>query len=134
MKCTWIVQNVFDEKRSTFHTHGLNRYGSLELELNLPMEPNQATRFINLIADRVSKGMKYASGDKVTDIFTLPFYLFETQPIFGEMYERVLRIVFPDPQVKYPWDAGCDPVYAKQLSDWEIARMKIILRNGGQIS
>lgn len=128
MNCTWIIHCVFDETTVAYHTHGLKRYGSPELELNLPLEQKQAGMYINLIAEQISKGKRYISGDKETEIFTLPFYLLETRPIFGEKNELVLRIVFPDPQVKYPWDGGCEPIYANQLSFREILLMKRLLQ------
>ena len=52
MTPTWIIHFIPCGQPS-YHTHGLNRYGSLELELNLPLEPRQAMLFINLIANEV---------------------------------------------------------------------------------
>ena len=44
MKLTWIIHFIPCGKPS-YHTHGLDQYGSLELELNLPLQPRQATQF-----------------------------------------------------------------------------------------
>ena len=54
MTPTWIIHFIPCGQPS-YHTHGLNRYGSLELELNLPLEPRQAMLFINLIANEVAE-------------------------------------------------------------------------------
>lgn len=103
MKPTWIIHFVLCEHPS-YHTHGLDRYGSLELELNLPLTQRQATLFINLIADEVAeKGKRYQSGDREDDVFNLPFYLFETNAIHSSKpTDRVLRILFCDPDGRYP--------------------------------
>lgn len=81
MKPTWIMHFIPCGQPS-YHTHGLNEYGSLELELNLPLEPRQAMQFINLIANEVAeRGKRYRSGDREDDVFNFPFYLFETAPL-----------------------------------------------------
>lgn len=75
MRPTWIIHFIPCGQPS-YHTHGLDAYGSLELEVNLPLDPNQATFFINLIANEVAeKGKRYHSGDREDDVFNLPFYL-----------------------------------------------------------
>ena len=54
MTPTWIIHFIPCGQPS-YHTHGLDRYGSLELELNLPLDLQQATLFINLIANEVAE-------------------------------------------------------------------------------
>jgi len=56
---TWTIHNICDGKQFTYHTYGLNVYGSLELELNLPLIPKQAALFINLIAKDIAEGKRY---------------------------------------------------------------------------
>lgn len=127
----WIIHQVCDGQHMSFHTHGLNLYSSLELELNLLLVPKQAMQFINLIGMSIAEGKHYTSGERVDDIFTLPFYLLETSPIHGTFDgERVLRIIFCDPQMKYPWDAGCDLRYQAQLAESEIQEMRQLLGKG----
>ncbi len=130
MKPTWIIHNVFDEEKVTFHTHGLNEYGSLELELNLPLAPEQGMLFVNLVADTIAKGTKYRSGQFVEGIFTTGLYLFETEAIHdSDDSTRVLRIIFPDPAFLFPWDNGCSMSYKAQLKAEEIEEMKVILED-----
>ena len=115
MTPTWIIHFIPCGQPS-YHTHGLNRYGSLEL--NLPLEPRQAMLFINLIANEVAeKGKRYCSGDREDDVFNLPCYLFETAPIRPSRdNDRVLRILFCDPAGKYPWEPECEAPYSNQLN------------------
>lgn len=35
---TWMIHQVFNEQSVNYHTHGVNEYNSLELEINLPIE------------------------------------------------------------------------------------------------
>ena len=129
MKPTWIIHFIPCGKPS-YHTHGLDQYGSLELELNLPLQPRQATQFINLIANEVAEhGTRYRSGDREDDVFTLPFYLFETVPIQpSKEDDRVLRILFCDPAGRYPWGTGCEAPYSEQLDANEKQAMEALLR------
>ena len=129
MKPNWIIHFIPCENVS-YHTHGLNQYGSLELELALPLETRQATRFINLIANEIAeKGKRYSSGDRDDGVFNVPFYLFQTSPIQpSRPCDQVLRILFCDPAGKYPWEPDCQEPYADQLSGSEKAAMAALVQ------
>lgn len=134
MNPTWIIHFIPCDQ-SSYHTHGLDAYGSLELELNLPLTAHRAGLFINLVANEIAeKGKRYRSGDREDNVFNLPFYLFETTPIRPSRdNDRVLRILFCDPAGKYPWEPGCTVPYSDQL-DLEEKRVIIALlreRKGG---
>lgn len=128
MKPDWIIHAVCCE-HPTFHTHGLRRHGSLELELNLPLNHKQAAQFINLIAAEVAEqGKRYQSGERIDDVFTLPFYLLQTQAVHNSRPDdQVLRILFCDPALKYPWEDGCQAPYADQLDGEERIAMPALL-------
>lgn len=137
MSVDWIIHFIPCTPQPSFHTHGLDRHNSLELELNLALKPKQAMQFINLIAmDMVKTGKRYQSGDREDDVFNLPFYLFETNPIQpSRPGDRVLRILFCDPDNKYPWEEGCQPPYSDQLNPSEAAAMRALLeRKKGVLS
>lgn len=129
MEPTWIIHFISCGQPS-YHTHGLDRYGSLELELNLPLKPRQATQFINLIANEIAEhGKRYRSGDRDDDVFSLPFYLYETAPIRPSRdNDRVLRILFCDPAGKYPWEPECEVPYSMQLDTKEKQAMAALLQ------
>lgn len=128
MKPTWIIHFIPCEKLS-YHTHGLDQYDSLELELNLPLQEHQAMQFINLIANEVAEhGKRYRSGDREDDVFSLPFYLFETAPIQpSKENDRVLRILFCDPAGRYPWEPDCEVPYSEQLDADEKLAMRALV-------
>lgn len=125
---TWIIHFIPCD-HSSYHTHGLDAYGSLELELNLPMVPQRAGLFINLVANEIAeKGKRYRSGDREDDVFNLPCYLFETVPIRPSRdNDRVLRILFCDPAGKYPWEPECEAPYSNQLNMLEKQAMIALL-------
>ena len=50
MSVDWIIHFIPCTPQPSFHTHGLDRHNSLELELNLALKPRQAMQFINLTA------------------------------------------------------------------------------------
>lgn len=129
MNPTWIIHFIPCGKVS-YHTHGLNQYGSLELELALPLESRQAMQFINLIANEIAeKGKRYRSGDRDDDVFNVPFYLFQTRPIRpSRPDDQVLRILFCDPAGKYPWEPDCQEPYDGQLSGPEKAKMEALVQ------
>ena len=130
MRPDWIIHYILCDRPSS-HTHGLDKYGSLELELNLPVSDKKATEVLNLVGEAIAeKGRRYRSGDYEDGIFTLPFYLFETESaVPGSVSNRVLRILVCDPDGKYPWEAGCDPDYAAQLNDSEKREMAQLYRH-----
>ena len=78
MRPDWIIHYILCDRPSS-HTHGLDKYGSLELELNLPVSDKKATEVLNLVGEAIAeKGRRYRSGDYEDGIFTLPFYLYPT--------------------------------------------------------
>ena len=48
MKPDWIIHYILADRPSS-HTHGLDRHGSLELELNLPVPQEKAQMILNLL-------------------------------------------------------------------------------------
>lgn len=129
MKVDWSIYCCPCAKHPSYHTHDLSVHGSLDLELNLALVPEQAMRFINhIVMDMLEHGKRYQSGDRVDGVFNVPFYLFETTPVLKDMVSgRVLRILFCDPDGKYPWEDGCQPSYSDQLDPDETAAMRDLL-------
>lgn len=130
MKPDWIIHYILDDWPSS-HTHGLDRHGSLELELNLPVAQEKAAMILNLLGLEIAeKGKRYRSGDREKDVFTVPVYFYETTPAVPDAYfTRVLRVLFCDPDGKYPWEPDCAPGYAEQLSRAEKSDMARIVQH-----
>ena len=129
MKPDWIIHYIICERPSS-HTHGLDRHGSLELELNLPVPQEKAMMILNLLGMEVAERRKhYRSGDRECDVFTLPVYFLETVPAVPDAYfTRVLRVLLCDSDGNYPWEPDCAPGYSEQLSPGEKREMAQIIR------
>ena len=54
MKPDWIIHYILCERPSS-HTHGLDRHGSLELELNLPVIQEKAKMILNLMGLEIAE-------------------------------------------------------------------------------
>lgn len=112
---TWIIHGVLEDEGIVYHTHGLDAYGSKELELNLPLEQKVAQHFLNLIGAEIANGRNFTDQEVVDDLFNVPIVFREVVGIHSENQELHLRVIFPDVNDKFPWDAGCQPAYASQI-------------------
>ena len=115
-KPTWMIHGVCGGGNTVYHTHGLNEYGSLELELNLSLEKNQACQFINLIGLEIANGKKFKDGDFDDTIFNCKIAFKEVEGIYEEN-QKCLRVIFPDTNYKFPWEDGCEEPYKWQISE-----------------
>ena len=122
IKVDWIIHGVIEEDGSlSYHTHGLDKHGMLELELNFSLESKQAVSFINLIAYHFIKNNIIVKEDYISeDIFTCPVYFKKlkakhTENKFGYKTD-IIRIIFQDPNFLFPWEEGCQEEYKKQLN------------------
>lgn len=114
-KPTWIIHGVGDENTPlSYHTHGLDKYGSLELEINLNIQNELAGYIINEIGLKIANGEKIMNMDIIEDVVTAPLVVVRTKGIHSE--EEVLRIIIPDENLKFPWEEGCSEKYIKQVS------------------
>lgn len=113
---TWIIHGVVGGPYGNvvYHTHGLDKLDSLELELNLPLNQQQAMGFINIIGYAIANGRKLKNNDIIEDLFSCKVFIKEVEGIYGEG-EKNLRIVFPDPNFKFPWEDGCEEPYKSQI-------------------
>lgn len=112
----WIVHQVIGEDRVVYHTHGLDKHGLTELELNVPIETRQATYFINLIADHLIENNIVIKDEYVDEgnIFNCNVFFRRVKGIYGNGEENI-RIIFPDENGLYPWDDDCLEPYKSQI-------------------
>lgn len=117
MKIEWDIHHVIDEPAS-FHTHGLEQFGSLEIEIALPLYPHEGAMFCNNLGAAIRDGLKVEDGQMVEGLFNLPVFFFKTMPLHGD--KEVYRVVFPDEKGYFPWDMNgetrCDDHYIEQIS------------------
>ena len=116
---TWMIHQVFDEHSADYHTHGLNKYNSLELEINLPIEKELAMYILNEIGlEMANKKRELKDGDIIEEIVNVKLAVVKTRGVRSDAHkgeESVFRIILPDENLKFPWDEGCDAVFKKQI-------------------
>lgn len=115
-KFDWEIHNVVDNPIS-FHTHGLDKYDSLEIEIVLPLHLKEGASFCNCIGAAIAEGLKIEDGLMVEGLFNLPIYFFKTMPIHGD--KEVFRAIFPDENGFFPWEeengVKCSKGYIDQI-------------------
>jgi len=96
-----------------FHTHGLDlTYKHLDFQIVVPMDPKCAHNLLCSFADRVKAGERFKVGDRVDKIIA------KSDVLLADAMEndrKVLRIVLPDPEWRFPGDPECDEMYAGQV-------------------
>lgn len=112
LEVDWMVHMILGDPLS-FHTHGLDRHGSLEIEILLPLSKEQGIMLCNCIGESIAQGLKIEDGQMVEHIFNVPIYFFKTMPLHGE--KEVLRAVFTDELGRYPWEPDCAEPYKRQI-------------------
>lgn len=117
----WIIHGVFDndnpDRGFVYHTHGLNKHDNrLELELNFPLNKKQAMQFINLIGLELINKNIIINEEYIDDctIFNCPIHFKKVKGIYGDGEENI-RIILPDPNMKFPWDEDCIEPYKSQI-------------------
>jgi hypothetical protein len=116
-KPTWVVHGVIDKPEANgivYHTHGMGRYDSLELELNLPLSLKDACELLNTICLKIANGRKLEEDRKIYGILMCSFILKRTRGICKTDVD-ILRVIIPDDHENYPWDKNCKDIYNKQL-------------------
>lgn len=112
---SWTVRAVFgDEGGPSYHTAGMKPYtGGQELELNLPLD--DGSDFLNVLGLAIANGDLPAEELLDTSLFGMPVMLVD-RPYGVAATDSMLRLILPDEAGRFPGDAGCDPMYANQLS------------------
>lgn len=116
IKPTWIIHGVGDENTPiSYYTCGLKKYGSLELEINLPIKEDLAMHIINSIGFMIMDGKRFNDGDIINEgtIAGCKLVMRNDVGIYSE--ERVIRIIIPDEKLRFPWDKGCSDFFRDQI-------------------
>ena len=110
--CCGEVITGFPEYMANAHTHGMEKYGHLNFQIVLALDSYTCGTILNNIGLRVQTGEKFKSGDILSDVLADGYsvQLVEVE----EAERRVLRIMLPDPENRFPGDKGCEYPYNKQ--------------------
>jgi hypothetical protein len=112
----WVAHHIVDSPVPTAHTHGLReRFDHPDLQVVLPASPETIQRLLAPVAQAVVNGRTFCAGEEATDVFNVPVrFVARTESGRG-----VLRVLFPDPNGRWPDDPGVEPGYDLQLADIE---------------
>ena len=110
--CCGKVEDSFPEFMCNTHTHGLEKYDHLDFQIVLALPPEIVGHLLNGLGLRVQAGEKFKDGDVISDLLANNYdvHLVEVE----ETERRVLRLLMPDPQNRFPGDAECDYPYNQQ--------------------
>lgn len=121
MKPTWTIHAVHDKKSDrnsiTYHTHGIDKYIGIELELAIDITIEDASMILNEIGYAIMDGLKINDGAVLYQILNVPVKVKKMEGVHG--IGDKLRIVIPDENGLFPEDEGCSPVYNTQLDDFK---------------
>ena len=98
------------------HTHGLDEFGSKELQMVMPYPLQDAGKIINKIGKLIRGGRRFNAGDEIHNFFEggFPVRLIDAR----ESGRDVLRIILPDGEGRWPDDQLCEPYYKLQYNDF----------------
>lgn len=113
----WTIHMVADESFYEYmcdaHTHGLDRYGSYEIQMVLNLGPNIIGAIINDVGERIRNGLVLHDGGYIEGVLEngVKIKVFETKDEFGK---PIFRLLLPDEQNRFPGDTDIYP-YNMQL-------------------
>lgn len=112
---THYVLPAGNKMLANYHTHGLEKTRNhLDFQIVLPINPELAHSIIWNFIKRINKGEKFEPNTKVENIIKgFPVKLIEAT----EGNRKVLRIILPDPNGKFPNEKKCNEFYKKQIEN-----------------
>lgn len=108
MKYPWMIHIVSDNTLKDgmvdAHTHGLDKYDSLELQFVICCENSAIAYLLNAVGDMVRNGMQLEDGQLIEGVCYdgAKLKVFKTKDDFGE---DIFRIILPDGQFRFPEDS-----------------------------
>lgn len=113
----WMIHYVFPEENDPdflidCHTHGLEKYGHLELGIVIALGEQVSCMMLNSLGERIRNGEKFEEGIR-TDILKNEMRTRIVKEKFGD--KEILILVFPDQNGLLPEDEGCEEIFNKQM-------------------
>ena len=114
-KVDWIIHAVFEYGpggTKNNHTHGMERYGHLDFQMVLNAPPQEISYLLNTTGMRVRDGEQFAPGDMVHGLYEDCGVRLD---LFRETGRKVLRLIIPDSDNRFPEDPLCKEPYKYQI-------------------
>lgn len=100
------------------YTKGLSEYGSLEIEIVVPMKTADYETLCIAVKEAVEKGLKLEDGTLHYDFYTSPIFFFKTKSLY--LNREIFRVIVLDEKGFFPWDirngVRCSEPYKSQIS------------------
>ena len=120
---TWEIRVVCPREEDPnpfsifFITNGMTDYCEHELEFNIPINVRQGQLILNTLSMLIAEGTIIPKHNlRLSDIFNMPVYLIETEPVMVTPYiKQVYRVIVPDECGLFPWDNNCSEKFKKQI-------------------
>lgn len=97
------------------HTHGMNKYNHPEFQIVLGITAETICYTLNRLSSEVSEGKTFKDGDVIEGYFENNLNIRLKEVSFEG--EKLLRVIFPDINFKYPGEKGCEYPYNLQFED-----------------
>lgn len=113
----WSIHYVSEDsvpEIANIHTHFPRKMYHQDFQVVLKFPPMVASHILNSFGTLVTNGVIFEPDDMVQGIFAdCPVCLKE----YTEMGRKVLRVIIPDQNNRFPWEENCDQVYMRQMED-----------------
>ena len=93
-------------------TVGMYKYNHPEFQLVLNMDHKMILHILNSLGLKVQSGRTFKDGDIVDDLFI--GYNAKIKEFSEDDDQKILRVLIPDTNHKFPEDEGCQQEYAYQ--------------------
>lgn len=93
------------------HTYGMYKYGHPEFQLVLRLDHKMILYTLNTLGLRVQAGQTFKDGDVIDDLYEGYKALLKE---FDHNGEKMLRVIVPDANHKFPDDSDCKQEYSYQ--------------------
>lgn len=107
-----ITEYKFFDGFCNAYTYGMFKYGHPEFQLVLHMEHKMILYTLNMLGLHVQAGKVFKDGDIIEDLFEGYNALLKEIEYNGE---KMLRVIVPDENHKFPDDEDCHPHYRHQV-------------------
>lgn len=105
------TENGFLPNMCDAHTHGMDKYGHQEFQMVLMIGSQLICYILNALGLRVQAGESFKDGDSVSEI--IKDYDIRLKEVESEG-KKLLRVILPDKNNKFPDDEGCMYEYKLQ--------------------
>ena len=108
------VENGFIPGFCNAHTHGLEKYHHQDFQMVLNYGPKEICRILNTFGLAVQRGTRFHNGQYVAGIYEDCAVRLQE---FTECDRKVLRVIIPDKDNRFPDERDCELPYLMQFME-----------------